>query len=573
MQARIATDMSLSLYYGVSSDISDDLKSYDPNSASYVVEKIGGISTLADSARFSVYRIPTRISWHSPVSSRAMSSFSDDYYHRVHVTPTSVDLGNVVSTQTIPLFVWNAHLTPKTINAITGTDEGLIVSGQPNPPLHYAALQEREYQLQVTPDGQPVLDTRVVFDFGTEQPDVRVMANRIIAWAFVPDWSDGVTEQLAWATDILQSDSLHEQRRALRLAPRREFEASNFADGRERQLLDLALFGWGARIWSLPIWHEIQLLKVALPADSLFISCDTQYLDFRANGLALLRGESAFQTEVVEIETVLPNGLQLKRATQQHWPELSRLYPARTAQLIEAPSLIRKTDKLQEFGVRFRVVESSDIAGRMPVKTYRDYSVFEQRPEESDDLTASYERLQKTLDSGMSHPLVMDIGGASVPVQSWRNVMYGREQRYQFRALIYALNGRQKALWVPTWADDLTITQIVSAGAAAITVANVGYTRFANGRTGRKDIRIELHNGQVFYRRIVGSAELNTEEERLAIDTALGVQIQPSEVAQVSWLALMRLDSDTVSIEHLTDSEGVARSQLIFRGVRDDDLS
>lgn len=500
-------------------------------------------------------------------------AYVDDYYYRIHIAPQSIDLGSVVSTQTVPLFVWNAHLTPQTLNAITGTDEGLIVGGQPNPPLHYEALQEREYQLQVTPDGQPVLDTRVVFDFGTEQPDVRVMANRIIAWAFVPDWSDGVTEQLAWATDILQSDSLHEQRRALRLAPRREFEASNWAEGRERQLLDLSLFGWGGRIWSLPLWHEIQLLSVGVPADSLFIPCGTQFLDFHPDGLALLRGESAFQTEVVEIETVLPNGLQLKRATQQQWPALSRLYPARTAQLLETPQLLRKTDQLQEFSVRFTLMDNSDVPAQMPATLYREHPVFEQRPEETEDLTASFERLQKTLDSGMSHPLTVDIGNRTLPVQSWRTVLYQREQRYRFRAFLYALNGRQKAVWLPTWADDLTITQIVSAGAAAITVANVGYTRFANGRTGRKDIRIELHNGQVFYRRIVGSAELNTEEERLAIDTALGVQIQPSEVAQVSWLALMRLDSDTVSIEHLTDSEGVARSQLIFRGVRDDDLS
>lgn len=507
------------------------------------------------------------------ITGYTIGGYGNDFYHRIHIAPQSIDLGNVVSTQTVPLFVWNAHLTPKTLNVITGTDEGLIVGGQSNPPLHYAALQEREYQLQVTPDGQPVLDTLVTFNFGTEQPDVRVMANRIIAWAFVPDWSDGVTEQLAWATDILQSDSLHEQRRALRLAPRREFEASNWAEGRERQLLDLSLFGWGGCIWSLPLWHEIQLLSVGVPADSLFIPCGTQFLDFHPDGLALLRGESAFQTEVVEIETVLPNGLQLKRATQQQWPALSRLYPARTAQLLETPQLLRKTDQLQEFSVRFQLMDNSDVPAQMPATLYREHPVFEQRPEETEDLTASFERLQKTLDSGMSHPLTVDIGNRTLPVQSWRTVLYQREQRYRFRAFLYALNGRQKAVWLPTWADDLTITQIVSAGAAAITVENVGYTRFANGRTGRKDIRIELHSGQVFYRRIVGSEELNTEEERLAINEPLNVQIQPSEVAQVSWLALMRLDSDTVTLEHVTDSEGVARSQLIFKGVRDDDLS
>lgn len=572
MAGRVAVDMSVvGVYAGAGPYTSNDLNRYGSSAGNYK-PKLEPPSTLAVTGQRQ-YRMPVRTGWHQPVTSQVMASFSDDYYHRIHVTPASVDLGNVVSTQVIPLFVWNAHLTPKTLNTITGTDEGLLVAGQPNPPLQYTALQEREYQLQVTPDGQPVLDTRVIFDFGPEQPGVWVTANRIIAWAFTPDWSDGVTEQLTWATDILQSESLREQRRALRLAPRREFEASNWAEGRERQLLDLSLFGWGGRIWSLPIWHEIQLLQVDALADSLFIPCETQFLDFHAGGLALLRGESAFQTEVVEVETVLPNGLQLKRPTQNQWPALSRVYPARTAQLIEAPQLLRKTDRLQEFSVRFQLMDNSDVAGQMPTTLYRGYSVFEQRPEESEDLTASFERLQKTLDSGFSHPLTVDVGSQAVPVQSWRAVLYQREQRYLFRAFLYALNGRQKAVWLPTWADDLTVTQTVAAGAAAVTVANVGYTRFANGRAGRKDIRIELHSGQVFYRRIVSSEELDSDRERLALNEPLGIQVQPAEIAQVSWLALMRLDSDTVTIEHLTDSEGVARSQLIFKGVRDDDLS
>ncbi|MCF3955424.1 hypothetical protein L2D71_32655, partial [Pseudomonas aeruginosa] len=74
--------------------------------------------------------------------------------------------------------------------------------------------------------------------------------NRIIAWTFAPDWGDSIVERLSASTNILQSESAVTQRRAMRLAPRREFEANMYAVDRERQLLDMTLFGWGARIWA-----------------------------------------------------------------------------------------------------------------------------------------------------------------------------------------------------------------------------------------------------------------------------------------------------------------------------------
>src|SRR5690606_6780673 len=139
-------------------------------------------------------------------------------------------------------------------------------------------------------------------------------------------------------------------------APRREFSGPMYIEGRERQLLDLALFGWSDRVWALPIWPDIQLLQMGIAAGVDFIPCSTEWLDFRAGGLAMLRGEDAFTSETVEILEVLPSGLQLKRNTQLEWPVGSRLYPARSAQLLEEPSLSKLTDRLMEAEVRFLVV-------------------------------------------------------------------------------------------------------------------------------------------------------------------------------------------------------------------------
>lgn len=505
------------------------------------------------------------------IAGQRMRAHVDDWYYRIHINPQQLDLGNVVSAQTSPVYLWNAFLEPRTLSDITGLDEGIEVSGQPDPPLLFPALQELVWQLTVTPDGQPVLDTVIAWEFDNgRSAGLRVTANRIIAWTFVPDWADGVTERLISATDILQSESAAEQRRALRQAPRREFEAPMYVEGRERQMLDLALHGWSSRTWAMPLWHEIQLLLVGVPAEAMFIPCATVHLDFRVGGLAMLRGEWAFASETVEIESIQANGLQLKRATQSAWPAGTRLYPVRSAQLLSEPSLTRLTDTAISADVHFLVVEPSDWPAVMPASIYRGHPVYDIRPDESEDLTRTLSRLLLTLDNGSAMPLTTDTANRGLAVVGHRWVDLGRAARAALRSFIYAMHGRQKAVWVPTHADDLTLIDLVSAVATTINVAYCGYTRFASAKPGRRDIRIELFDGTVLLRRITGSSELSVEIEQLAIDNVLGRQVAPSDVARISWMSLMRFDSDTQTIEHQTDSEGVASWSTAFREVPDE---
>ncbi|MDH1211146.1 hypothetical protein N5C38_08765 [Pseudomonas chengduensis] len=500
-------------------------------------------------------------------------AFVDDFYYRIHISLKQLDLGNVVSIQTTPVQLWNAHLTPRTLSSIGGADEGILVAGQPTPPMLFPALKELTWDVIVTPEGQPVLDTVVAWLFdNAEAPGLRITANRIIAWTFVPDWADGIRERLTASTDILQSESAVSQRRQLRLAPRREFSGPVYAEGRERQLLDLSLFGWSDRIWSMPIWPDIQLLDVSLAADADFIPCATQYLDFRAGGLAMLRGEDAFTSETVEILEVLSGGLQLKRNTQQAWPAGSRLYPARAAQLLEEPSLSKLTDQLIEAEVQFLVVEACDWPEWLPTSLYRGRPVWDRRPDDSESLTHSAQRLRSTLDSGFAQPLITDTAKRALQMLGQLHLDLGREARALVRSFIYGMRGRQKAVWVPSHMHDLTLVATVSAVATTMDVENIGYTRFSNGKPGRRDIRIELFDGSVFMRRLIGSTELDNQVERVGLDSALGVEVQPHQIARISWMNLMRFESDVQEIEHMTDSEGVAAWATVFREERDDEF-
>lgn len=504
------------------------------------------------------------------IAAAKVRSYSDDFYHRIHIFPASLDLGNVASAQVSTVYVWNAHLVAQQLTDIESIDaEGISVDGQ-SAPFLAAPLRVLSYLVAVTPDGPPVVNAKIIWHFTSADAALPITATRIIPFGFVPDWGDGIMERLSWLTAILSPPTGSEQRRALRLSPRRIFDAPVIIENQERQYFDMSLWGWGARVWALPIWHDVQLLTAPVALGALSVSCATSDREFRAGGLALLRGDTASGAEVVEIDTVGVAALTLKRPTQQAWSQGARLYPSRTAQLAVMPELTRLHDRASAAAVSFQLMEPSDWPALAPATTYRTYPVLEQRPDESEDLMSSMQRLLRELDNSTGLPTRTDLGRQAFTVQSHRWLLGNRAEHAAFRSLLYFLQGRYKAVWVPTFADDLTLAASVGSTSTSIAINMIGYTRFAGTAPGRRDIRVELRDGTVFHRRITGSSELTASTETLAIDTAFGRVVNPSDVSRISWLALCRLDQDDIELQHETDAAGISKCQVIFRSVRDE---
>ena len=495
-------------------------------------------------------------------------SYSDDYYHRIHISPGELVLGNIASTQVTTVRLWNAFLTPENVLGMDGLEEGLTVTPPAALPMKLGALQETDWLVAVTPDGPSTLDATVRWVFeDAKAPALRITGNRIVPWGFAPNWSSPLLETLSWLTNILANNRGAEQRRSLRAAPRKGWQASFTAEGTERALFDLSMAGWGRRVWALPVWVDVLQLDAALPAGSSAIACDTTGRDFRVGGLALLRGETAFDTEAVEILDMTAAGLTLKRVTQSTWPAGTRLYPLRSARMTEMPQTTRRTDALLQADCSFELTESADWPAALPTTLYRGRPVFAQRPDESTDLSHSYERLTLLLDNTTGKAAVTDTAGKGFVLQQHRWCLAGRAEHSAWRSLLYALQGRAKSIWLPTHAQDLVPVEPLSG--SLLKVQRVGYARFGVGQLGRQDIRIELADGSVFMRRITAALESGPIEE-LAVDADFPGVIQPGQVARISYMALCRLASDDIELEHLTDQDGVARCAITLRGVRDD---
>lgn len=389
-------------------------------------------------------------------------------------------------------------------------------------------------------------------------------------WTFPPNWSNSFKETLEWLTDVLQSPSGAEQRRALRLAPRRSFSFEVLVDRAERTRFDLWAHVLGAQPLALPIWPDAQYLGTPVAAGSGAIVASTAGYDFAAGGFAVLASEDLGICELVGVDQVTSGGLTLAVPTLGTWPTGSLLLPARKAQLQSLPEPVRLTDELARSNVSFELLEPCTWPAQLPATLYRGKPVLESRPDESNDLTLGYERLTQRLDNQAGIPRITDTSGYGFVLQQHAWAMWGREEHTAFRSLLYGLRGRQAAIWVPTHAADL-----VAAGQTqgqTLQVQPCCYADIVNtgkARMGRQDIRIELVTGEALHRRIT-TAAAGATLETLALDQALPAGVSASAISRISFMALCRLADDSAEITHHTDADGLGKATLKFRGVRAD---
>lgn len=526
---------------------------------------------VGDSLWFTVLQVaynqpPTYVA-----EAKLANTWFEDFYNRIHVNPSSFELGNLSTEQVREIEVWNAWLVPQTLSSaeiING--DGLDVTLPGATPLEWRPLQSRFIELNIATDGGATIDAQLVLTFtDLDAITIPITGARVFLWPLPADWAQGVRESLEWLTGVQRSIDGSRDVEPQREFPRREFSIDYVAGAKDRRIIENAMFNWTGRIWSLPVFPEIELLAAALPAASAAIPMPggTAGLDFAEGGQVAL-WSAIDDYELVELAAAGVEAYQLllARPTLKTWPAGTRVYPTRQARLQSAPQLARKSSQVIRFSASFDIDEPCDWPAVAPSATYLGIPVLEQRGEESKDPQAAYGRQLEVLDGSVGLVEVADITGYAWPTQSqaWR--LYGRDERAAHRSLLYWLAGRAQTLWLPTWTDDLELIEPAGAPGSLLTVAWAGVTKFLGGAQGRRHVRIELYDGTVFYRRVEASEELDAQRERIVLDPNLGQALSPEQVRSISWMALSAQASDRAQIEHLTDSHGVADCEITFEG-------
>ncbi|HBR6817351.1 TPA: hypothetical protein MNB63_001647 [Klebsiella pneumoniae] len=389
----------------------------------------------------------------------------------------------------------------------------------------------------------------------------------LFPWLADPDWSRGVTETLEWKTDVLQSPTGAEQRISRRLSPRRTFEFTALVHDTARQRFENMLWQGCAGTWAMPVYPDVFALPTALASGATVIPVPTAGRDFTVGGTVLLKTDESpdATSRMVTVAAITGDALQLVSPLTDNWPAGSLVYPVRPAVLTEPPSLSRLTDTATTAQVRFRIAEHNAFSDTPVLTQYRGHPVLEAETDWGESVSSSYQPLIRELDNGSSVPFRIDTAGRPFwrQTHSWFTV--NRLAQTSLRQLLWYLRGRQRPIWVPSQMLDFSPTSAISGH--SVDVIEAGFTELGI-RPSRRDICILLADGTRHCRRIT-AVSLVSDVERLVLDGD-AISAEQHQIVSVSLMTLARQDADSVSWEHVTDADGVARVATTFTGVRDE---
>lgn len=389
----------------------------------------------------------------------------------------------------------------------------------------------------------------------------------IIPWLADPDWSRGVTETLEWKTDVLQSPTGAEQRISRRLSPRRTFEFTAMLYDTARQRFEHMLWQGCAGTWAMPVYPDVYALPAAVSSGATEISIPTAGRDFTVGGTVLLKTDESTDVtgRMVTVVGITNDSLQLASPLTDSWPAGSLVYPVRPAVLTDPPSLSRLTGSATTAQVRFRIADNNAFSDAPVLTQYRGHPVLEAETDWGEAVSGSYQPLIRELDNGSGVPYRLDTADRPFWRQTHNWFTVNRQAQTSLRQLLWYLRGRQRPVWVPSQMLDFFPTSAISGN--AVDVVEAGFTEMGI-RPGRRDISILLTDGTRHYRRIT-AVSLVSGAERLALDGD-PISAGQHQIVSISLMTLARQDADSVSWEHVTDADGVARVATTFTGVRDE---
>lgn len=381
-------------------------------------------------------------------------------------------------------------------------------------------------------------------------------------WPVTPCWESAVRESLEWETDVMRASATGvSQHRGLRIGPQRSLSFEVLSQGQERSVVDM-LLGGHRGVWHLPFWPDVQWLTDTVTAGAEEVPCATTGFDFVVGGKALLYG-SVNRWVAVEVASIEADHITLADPLPVGFGRGDRLYPLRRARVQQGAEERMKSLGVSRRRLAFDIDEPCDWPELVDPTMYLTHPVLDVWPDESDDPSSSYQRLLQSVTYTGARPFEYDLADQAFRMQRTQWLLTQRPMHTWFRSLVYTLQGRRVPMWLPSFASDLQAAGPIAGGSTSLPIQWAAYSQFGAGRHNRKDLRIELDDGAVFYRRIVDADETGDEIEALTLSSSLDDgAIAPERIRSIGFMALSTLASDSVEIEHITDQEGTARSTL-----------
>ena len=476
---------------------------------------------------------------------------SQFWFERVIVFPTTVVLGNIVTTVITEIEIYNScRDSTRSLTAATN-NAGLGVSFRDLPGLPWSIGPQVGLivQVQVLTDGPPNINGTLDFTLDTGFFQVTITGTRVVMFAFEPEAP--IRETLDFLTDVLQSLDGSEQRISVRKHPRQTFDFTLKLTESERRYFHSLIFGFQSGTFGVPVWFESKQLTSDASAGAFTIYLDTRWADFRVDGLAMVwADEDTFDAQ--EIESMTDSSLTFSSALLHSYDaDTALVMPLRLALTQESVGVNRHPMNLDEVAIKFQITDNeANLADVSTFDLHNGLVVLDDPNTVDGTLEDNPVRLLFRLDNST---------GSIRQSSDWEGAHYTTVKRFEchtpqalwtVRQLIHALRGSQVGFYLPTFYPDLIITQTLTTGSVLMDIENIGYTGLVRQLEPNTSLWILLTSGVVLIREVVSSVVIDGTTEQLTVDTAWASDIPATSIQCVSFLRLCRIADDRVTLLH-----------------------
>ena len=492
------------------------------------------------------------------------------FYDRIIIEPSVIDVGNVLNDQTpVTISIWNGYRVDKIISTFTHTgDEGIDIINPPDIPYTFRPIETLVYNFSIRLDGPTTIDALYVWNIGGINYSATINGSRIVLFAFPPNFRDDFTESLEWKTEILRSFDGSEQRRALRVTPRRSMAYMVSLLKHDSQVFRNLMWGWQNRTFAIPVWSDRQTLRVSQSANDTVLQVDPTNYSFAAGKLLMLFKDSG-DCETGEILSLGTNTITLVRGLQKAWPKGTRVYPVILGHLPDQVQVQPRVSSVIEALVSFDTspdVVDPYLPDAAAATIYDGLEVITVQPNWINPVDVSNEFIGLKLDFVTGVPrwktreLIQRLGRQ----YSW--LFQDRVTIRKFREFLRRRRGMAKTFWAPSWTDDFDVISPLAFNATNLEVKENQFRKMVGDNIHRDRIMIRTKDGSTYYRRILSvTPALDSINTTLNLDSSLGKTYVPSDFKTIHMLDRCRLATDKVDM--IWKSDKVAQVSTTFMTV------
>jgi hypothetical protein len=473
---------------------------------------------------------------------------ADLFYFHVWMLPPVLDVQNPKIGQPIEFQVWNAFLDANTVQAVTPTNAtGVTLDLDVGDVVPRLALQTVIAIIDSTAPTQ--IDANFLFDFTLGDSELRFLA---LLADILPIPAEGqITETLEWKTDIMTVKNGAEQRIALRQRPRRSFGMTFLLlDDAERKVLYDKMFKTAALTVIAPAYQYQSRVKVKTVIGDNKLYTNPRRADLRVGENVVIATKQG-QFFLYEVATIEADHVTVTTAFSQQIPKGAVVCGAFDGRFPNKSGL----NMLSIAGNSSLNITLEDVRDQLPwpgytpvIPTFKGKPLLRRRALAESEAREEFDVGMDVMDNEVGKPYYFTswtqpfVEGAR---QYLIQTLFDQDELEFWRGFLDTLRGQQKTFYTPTYRNDL-ISVVLEQG--NITVAGTEYHSLYFEHTPYQQIQIETDKG-TFEVDIVGS-ELVDAGSKLHFGTPIETDLTDAVVSRVSYVMLVRLGSDKVSLTH-----------------------